>query len=95
MLLVQNKCFLIKHHEFCIFLFKNHERKGTRGQAIYGPRGKTEACQPVDAGHLGAVMKSCFREEQEAWLDLKRIKPGTVDEEEPISYFKQQCYKHL
>ena len=38
------------------------------GQVGYGPPGKTEAWQPIDAGHVGAVVKSLAKQGLERWL---------------------------
>ena len=38
------------------------------GQCLYGPKGITEAWQPVDAGHLGATIKSLAKEFLEVWM---------------------------
>ena len=44
-------------------------------QAIYGPAGKTETWQPVDAGHVGALVKALARGIFEAHMSKER-RPG-------------------
>ena len=38
------------------------------GQCVYGPRNKTQVWQPIDAGHLGAILKATGKENFERWL---------------------------
>ena len=44
-------------------------------QAVYGPAGKTETWQPVDAGHIGALVKALARNVFEAHMS-KEKSPG-------------------
>ena len=46
-----------------------------KAYACYGPRGRTECWQPIDAGHLGACLKSIAKEEWQIWLDKSTLDP--------------------
>ena len=37
--------------------------------SAYGPRNQTEYWQPIDAGHVGAVLKQLARVEFEKWME--------------------------
>jgi hypothetical protein len=47
----------------------------------YGPPGKTEAWQPLDAGHLGAAIKTLAKEFLEIWMykDFTGAKKDTFE----------------
>jgi hypothetical protein len=47
-------------------------------QAVYGPAGKTETWQPVDAGHIGALVKALARNVFEAHMSKERT-PGVTN----------------
>jgi len=38
-------------------------------ESAYGPRNQTEYWQPIDAGHVGAVLKQLGRAELEKWME--------------------------
>jgi hypothetical protein len=38
-------------------------------ESAYGPRNQTEYWQPIDAGHIGAVLKQLGRAELEKWME--------------------------
>ena len=38
-------------------------------EMAFGPRGQTEYWQPIDAGHVGAVLKQLGRVEFEKWME--------------------------
>ena len=38
-------------------------------ESAYGPRNQTEYWQPIDAGHIGAVLKQLARAEFEKWME--------------------------
>jgi hypothetical protein len=38
-------------------------------ESAYGPRNQTEYWQPIDAGHVGAVLKQLGRAEFEKWME--------------------------
>ena len=40
-----------------------------RGIAAYGPKNITECWQPVDAGHIGAMLKQLARSKFDSWMD--------------------------
>ena len=40
-----------------------------RGQVAYGPPNRTEAWQPIDCGHLGAMLKALGKDRFEAWME--------------------------
>ena len=44
-------------------------------EALYGPKGKTELWQPIDAGHVGACLKQLCKHEWDKWLDLSTLSP--------------------
>ena len=44
-------------------------------QAVYGPAGKTEMWQPVDAGHVGAIIKALARSIIETHMSREK-RPG-------------------
>ena len=46
-------------------------------ESLYGPANKTEMWQPIDAGHVGACIKSIATNEWDKWLDMDTVKPGT------------------
>ena len=45
-------------------------------EALFGPPGKTEAWQPIDAGHLGAMIKEIAKEKFNQYLDHNDIMTG-------------------
>ena len=45
------------------------------GQCLYGPRNKTEGWQPIDAGHLGAMVKALGKANFERWMEAKSRNP--------------------
>ena len=45
-------------------------------EALFGPPGKTEAWQPIDAGHLGAMIKDIAKEKFNQYLDHNDIMTG-------------------
>ena len=45
-------------------------------EALFGPPGKTEAWQPIDAGHLGAMIKDIPKEKFNQYLDHNDIMTG-------------------
>ena len=46
--------------------------------ACYGPRNKTETRQPIDAGHLGACLKSTAKNKWEEWLQSKTMSEDCI-----------------
>ena len=54
---------------------KNSLPPATLAQAVCGPAGKTETWQPVDAGHIGALVKALARNVFEAHMSTERS-PG-------------------
>ena len=57
---------------------KNRLPPATPVQAVYGPAGKTETWQPVDAGHIGALVKALARNVFEAHMSKERT-PGVTN----------------
>ena len=55
--------------------------KNTKGEILYGPRGKTDGWQPIDCGALGSIFKALFRQEQEHWMDLMYTREDTLEQE--------------
>ena len=45
------------------------------GQCVYGPRNKTEGWQPIDAGHLGAMVKALGKANFERWMEATSRNP--------------------
>ncbi len=44
---------------------------------MYGPTGRTEGWQPIDAGHIGAIVKALAKEAFQLWMDSpSRQVPG-------------------
>ena len=39
-----------------------------KGECVYGPPNKTEAWQPIDAGHLAAVLKALAKQAFDIWM---------------------------
>jgi hypothetical protein len=46
--------------------------------ACYGSRNKTETWQPIDAGHLGACLKSIAKNKWEEWLQSKTMSEDCI-----------------
>ena len=57
---------------------KNRLPPATPVQAVYGPAGKTETWQPVDAGRIGALVKALARNVFEAHMSKERT-PGVTN----------------
>ncbi len=51
------------------------------GQLAFGPRNKTEAWQPIDAGHLGAVLKAIAKQHFELWMEQISNPEDPVDQQ--------------
>jgi hypothetical protein len=49
------------------------------GQCVYGPRNKTQVWQPIDAGHIGAIVKAIGK-------DLRRRKRNTPKHETETTF---------
>ena len=56
-----------------------------RGEIGYGPPNKTQHWQPIDAGHLGAVLKEVARGFFEQWMEGQ--KDGVPNYERILSFF--------
>ena len=45
------------------------DREASGGSTVYGPRNRTEGWQPIDCGHLGAVLKQLAIGHFEMWME--------------------------
>lgn len=58
------------------------------GEAVYGPPNETESWQPIDAGHLGAVIKCLAKTFMEKWMVKEYVGVHVDSFERPMKNFE-------